>query len=219
MGIPIRTRDAVSKLPSATSGLHVEWFSDPLDSNPFFYIIDAHGGYEAFGVNVAALLGATGLIDDIDPALAMSGPTGTAGPQGTIGPTGTAGPQGSIGPTGPAIGFGMQAGVEFEDGSTSLVQSDQNGTRAVVVVAECVVACAGTNDHATFDVGWVADPDGFLTAAQLDALTVGEKAVGAGILPAAATLDVTVTDGGTADVDDGGEFLFTVLLIPSQYGN
>jgi hypothetical protein len=104
--------------------------------------------------------------------------------------------------------------VEFDDGTTQLAAADDQNNRAVVVVAECIVSCSGTNDHATFEVGWPADSDAVLSAAQMEAAGVGDILIGAGMLPATAVLSATVTDGGTPDQDDGGEFLFTVLIMP-----
>jgi hypothetical protein len=116
-----------------------------------------------------------------------------------------------------AAGLGNSVVQLYADKPTKNVLASVAHDRAVLVIAICLTKPVGTIDHATVEVGYPAALDAFLTVAQMDAVAgPGSILVGAGILPSGKTLDATIANGGTADVNDDASFAITVLALSTS---
>lgn len=101
------------------------------------------------------------------------------------------------------------AGGSFDEGDGTAEVYDPGATEvAVLVLIECTEAIVQTTG--SYDIGWDADVSGLFTDAVLAAMTPGDFAAAAAIIPVNEDIDVTIGDAGNITA---GIFTITVLAV------
>jgi hypothetical protein len=227
MPIPQRTRATLSEL-SVGIDAHVEYFFDISNSEPFFYIINERKVTEGFGVNLAALFGATGLIaaelepgevsttEIADGALSADAAGRLKMATGFFDAL-TVLDKFAAGALGPAVLPDVAVNyqetatvvvVDHADGSPkTILAADPNVDRLIFVQAIATQAAAGGPD---IDIGADGDLNAVFDDLAAGVWAVGERYFGACVLPATEKLVATIAAAGTA-----GAFSLRILILTS----